>query len=233
MRRRNIIQAAAALLVAPRVAMAAATQSVVVAELFTSEGCSSCPPADALLLELARRPGVVALAWHVDYWNNLGWRDPYASAEWTRRQRRYAGLLNSEVFTPALVINGSQVVVGSDRSAVAEALSAPYSPSVATELRRSDTGLTGRIGARPDTASVTLIVYDSVRATSVRAGENSGRVLHEGHIVRSAEPVDVAGGGDLTLPGLPRDQGAVLLVQDRGGRILGVAEVRPASEALL
>lgn len=100
MRRRSLIKASVATAATwslsasagPPVAspMVLPVASPVVIELFTSQGCSSCPPADALLSELARRPEVVALAWHVDYWNHLGWHDPYTSAEWTKRQRRYA-----------------------------------------------------------------------------------------------------------------------------------------------
>ncbi len=232
MRRRDLVQGAAASFAMAPALVAAPVPHLVVAELFTSEGCSSCPPAEALLLELARRPNIVAIAWHVDYWNNLGWRDPYASAAWTRRQRTYAALLNSEVFTPAMVINGSRVVVGSDRGAVTDALNSAYPPTVLAELHRSDTSITGRIGPRPETASVTTVVYDSIRTTNVRAGENAGRDLREGHIVRSANPLNVArGGGSVTIPNLALDQGAVLLVQDDDGAILGVAEIRPASEA--
>src|ERR1700683_5269841 len=88
-------------------ARARAVPAPMVVELFTSQGCSSCPPADALLGDLVRRPGVIGLAWHVDYWNSLGWRDPYASRAWTDRQKSYAKYLRGEVFTPALVVNGT------------------------------------------------------------------------------------------------------------------------------
>src|SRR5260370_1298325 len=94
----------------------------VVLELFTSQGCSSCPPADAFLGELSHEHGVIALAWHVDYWDALGWRDPFARRVWTERQRKYAKALNGEVYTPALVVNGATILVGSDRSAGRRAL---------------------------------------------------------------------------------------------------------------
>jgi hypothetical protein len=94
-----------------------------VVELFTSQGCSSCPPADKLLGELARRSDVLTLAYHVDYWNNLGWKDPFASADATRRQRRYAGALGlSGIYTPQMVVDGAIDAVGSDRRAVEAAL---------------------------------------------------------------------------------------------------------------
>src|SRR5438477_8983225 len=106
MRRRGLLTAS--LLTLPFAAARATPPSgPVVLELFTSQGCSSCPPADALLGTMVRRPGVIGLAWHVDYWNNLGWRDPYARGEWTDRQKSYAKFLDAEVFTPALVVNGA------------------------------------------------------------------------------------------------------------------------------
>src|SRR5678815_1789072 len=119
MYRRGLMAAALASGI-PRLASAAAHP--VVLELFTSQGCSSCPPADALLGRLARRPDVIALAWHVDYWNSLGWRDPYASRQATDRQRAYARQLGQGVFTPALVVGGQAIVVGSDRAAVDSAI---------------------------------------------------------------------------------------------------------------
>jgi hypothetical protein len=204
-----------------------------VIELFTSQGCSSCPPADALLAELARRPEVVALGWHVDYWNNLGWLDPYASPEWTQRQRHYARHLNDEVYTPALIVNGARMVVGSDRSAVQAAMAVPHALTVDVELRRGEHGLMARVGSRPEGAVASLIVYDQAHVTAVRAGENSGRKFRESHIVRSASALEP--GQDATLLSwldLAPDQGAVLLVQDRDWVVRGVAQVTPAGADL-
>ena len=93
-----------------------------VVELFTSQGCSACPPADALLGELARRDDVIALAFHVDYWNRLGWRDPFALPLAATRQRRYAQALGSAVFTPQAIVGGQRSAVGSDRTRLLDAL---------------------------------------------------------------------------------------------------------------
>ena len=99
------------------IAPAQAGERPIVVELFTSEGCSSCPPADALLAELASRPDVLALSFHVDYWDRLGWKDPYSSREATARQHRYATLLDlASIYTPQIVIDGKWQAVGSDRS---------------------------------------------------------------------------------------------------------------------
>jgi len=108
--------------VAARGAEPAAVSPVVV-ELFTSQGCSSCPPADALLAELTGRPDVVALSFHVDYWDYIGWKDPYASPQYTARQQRYTQALNLRyVYTPQIVVDGRADVVGSHRAEVLAAI---------------------------------------------------------------------------------------------------------------
>jgi len=170
----------ATLLTLPLIATRArAAPAPVVLELFTSQGCSSCPPADALLGELTRHPGVIGLAWHVDYWNSLGWRDPYARREWTDRQRTYARHLNGEVFTPALVVNGAAMMVGSDKAAVRQAIEMAAPQPVGVALRRTAAGLEAEIGVTATLVTGTLAIYDPEQATQVDAGENQGRKLVE------------------------------------------------------
>src|SRR6266849_3578517 len=99
-----------------------ATQPVVV-ELFTSQGCSSCPPADTLIRELRKQPNVIAIAYHVDYWNYLGWRDPFSSSDWTLRQSQYAHAFGlSSNYTPQIVVGGAREMVGSNDRAVRAAI---------------------------------------------------------------------------------------------------------------
>jgi hypothetical protein len=210
-------------------ARARAVPAPVVLELFTSQGCSSCPPADALLGELTRRPGVIGLAWHVDYWNSLGWRDQYARREWTDRQRSYAKYLNGEVFTPALVVNGAAMIVGSDRDAVRQAINAASSPPVAVTLRRTEAGLEAEIGGLATRATGLLATYDPEQATQVGAGENQGRRLVEYRVVRDVIALDRLT-PHLALPSIPANRGAVLLVQDASWRVIGAANLSPSND---
>lgn len=220
MRRRSVLFAGLAV---PLAAKAAVGGGLAVVELFTSQGCSSCPPADAFLGELAKRPDIIALAWHVDYWNYLGWKDPYASPAWTQRQRDYARQLGDDVFTPALVVNGARMVVGSDRHAVTDALAATPAPMSVT-LRRTPTGLQAQATAWPTGATALLAIYDPENATAVGAGENAGRHLKEYRIVREVRPVTLAS-GPIALAPIPANQGAALLIRDASGRIVAAADL--------
>jgi hypothetical protein len=200
-----------------------------VLELFTSQGCSSCPPADALLGELARRPDLIALAWHVDYWDRLGWRDPYASRDATARQRAYARQLGSEVFTPALVANGATMVVGSDRAAVEAAIKAAVPLPVPVTFSRSEDGVIVEIGAGAGPLRALRAVYDPEQATDIGAGENQGARLREFRIVRNVELLGEWDGGArrLTATAPDRGQGQVILVQSADLRIAGAVDEPP------
>jgi hypothetical protein len=227
MQRRGLLMgAAAAAALGPR-AFAAAP---VVLELFTSQGCSSCPPADRLLGELSRDPAVIALAWHVDYWNGLGWHDPFSSKLATDRQRAYADRLGEEVYTPALVVAGARIVVGSDPGAVRGAIrEAPAAP-VPVTLVSDAAGLAAEVGAAGRPVSALLVFYEPQHLTDVGRGENGGRQLREYRIVRSATPLGSWDGTArrLSLPPSPQGLGAAVLVQGTDLRVLGAGEMRPA-----
>lgn len=222
MLRRNLLLAGAASLVGSG---AHAAANPVVLELFTSQGCSSCPPADALLGMLAQRPGIIALAWHVDYWNCLGWRDQFASKEATARQESYARQLGSEVFTPALVVDGASVVVGSDRPAVERAILATAPFPVAVALNRAGQGVIVEIGAGHGPLRALSILYDTQHETDVGAGENQGERLREYRIVRQADILAEWPGSarQFTVSPTGIGQGRVILVQSADLRIVGAA----------
>jgi hypothetical protein len=167
------------------VAAVSAETRPVVLELFTSEGCSSCPPAEVIVNELAQRPNVLPLSFHVDYWDDLGWRDRYSLASATERQRVYARTLRrSSVYTPQAVIDGSRDIVGSQRAAVMEAVSGRRD-GVATSVSVSGGTIQIHVGPGSDaaTADVVLVAYLREATTPIGRGENSGRTLKESNIV--------------------------------------------------
>lgn len=228
MRRRDLMFASLAAC-ATTASGAEATPGPVVLELFTSQACSSCPPADALLGKLAQRHEVIALAWHVDYWNHLGWRDQFASRQATERQQAYARQLEADVFTPALVIDGATVVVGSDRASVERAIGAAAPLAVAVAL--TDTGVD--VGSSPGRLRAISVLYDPEHATDVASGENEGARLREYRIVRQ---VDVLGEWDgaprhFAIPPPGKGQGQVILVQSVDLRVVGAADRPPTGQA--
>jgi hypothetical protein len=226
---RKALAALSSLLLTATILHARAAERPVVLELFTSEGCSSCPPADALLIELAKRPNVLALSFHVDYWDRLGWKDPYSSTEATARQENYAHLLGIDtVYTPQIVVDGSWEAVGSDRAAVermldkAEQQPAALPVTLLVDKRQARITVNSGGGA---SGSVVLIGFDRRRTDTVERGENSGRTLAHVDVVRGIEQVGrfTGGTGEIAAPvPWPSDRLAAI-VQGPDGRILGVA----------
>ncbi len=221
---------------APRAESSGSVAAPVVIELFTSQGCSSCPPADALLGELAQRPDVVALAFHVDYWDYIGWKDPFASPAATARQRTYAGSLGVRVvYTPQMVVDGRFDAVGSNRRAVQVAIDeAGKLPKLAVVIE--DDGRGGHRAVIPAAAGaydggeavVWLAVLDREHETKVRRGENGGRALKEFNIVREWRQIGSWNGSAVTLPldvagGEDRNACAVIVQSGSVGPILGAA----------
>jgi hypothetical protein len=205
-----------------------ATRRPVVAELFTSEGCSSCPPAEALLTELSQRaPGVLALAFHVTYWDGLGWPDRFALPAATIRQRNYATWLHLDtIYTPQLIVDGVADVVGSDRAAVGAALAAAARPrpAVPVTLLRVAGGVRFVAGSGEGSGDLLLIGFDSRHTTTVARGENAGRTLLESNVVRSVASLGSwAGSAVARTAATPRGEHLAGLVQAADGRILGAA----------
>jgi hypothetical protein len=189
--------------VGPPAGQPSTATSIVVAELFTSEGCSSCPPADAVLSQLVLRQPVagvevLALEEHVDYWDRLGWRDPFSSALYSSRQSNYDAHVfhRQEVYTPQLVVDGRFERVGSDITAVERAITqAAHAPKAAIDvaaLRTNDRDLRVDIHVTVppsltlrEGADVLVAIVEDNLATEVRRGENGGRTLRHSAVVRS------------------------------------------------
>lgn len=207
----------------------------VVVELFTSQGCSSCPPADALLDELADQPGLLALSFHVDYWDYIGWKDPFASAEYTQRQRDYARTLGLRyVYTPQIVVDGRKDLVGSHRRAVESAIkeAAKRAPAVDVKLVPEDGGkITLSAGSAPaEGATVYLVMFDDDHETDVARGENGGRSIHNANVVREYRKLGTWTGEAMEFPidmEAARSQGrggcAVIVQAGTTGPVLGAA----------
>ncbi len=177
--------AAAALALIHSAAAEAADRPLGVVELFTSQGCSSCPPADANLALLAQRPDVVALAYHVDYWDYLGWSDTLASPENTQRQRDYATALGQRtVYTPQAVINGRTHVNGADREAIERRLETSASEAMMVDVsiaQGADSVVieAGSHAAYEGKASLVLVYFEHMQAVDISRGENAGkRILY-------------------------------------------------------
>ena len=202
-----------------------------VVELYTSQGCSSCPPADALLGELSQMPNVLALAFHVDYWDSIEWRDHFALPTAVRRQQQYVEALGlSSAFTPQVVVDGRSSFVGSDKRRILAAIAEPLNTiPISVEVARGV--LTVSVPERQDRerCDVNLIVYLPQAATNVERGENSGRTLREFNIVRQFRSLGVWNGREsqfrAPVDSFPADatRVAVLLQRDQQGPIVGSA----------
>ena len=211
----------------------AASARPVLVELFTSQGCDSCPPADTLLGELAQRPGVLALAWHVDYWDGLGWKDRFSSALATHRQYDYAKRLGLDnVYTPQLVIDGAAEAVGSDARAADAAIKQAAQRSVEGPalalVPAADGPARVSLGAGPKTpATVWLVGYDRQQVTPVGRGENAGRSLTEFQVVRRATELGRWTGEaiDYALPEKAGEAELVLVEPDAPGPMLALLEL--------
>ena len=192
----------------------------VLVELFTSQGCSSCPPADELLSRIARDPQLrgraIPLAFHVDYWNHLGWRDPFSAREWSERQHDYVRAmgLNSS-YTPQVVINGSRQMVGSSAQQIYRAIEeeSKRRPEGSISIRAEGGDLVVRANA-PRDVDVVVAVFENGASTKVERGENSGRTIANDSIVRQLVQVGSGTLEERVKVKLGPRMGAVAFLQD-------------------
>jgi len=179
---------------------AQASERLTVVELFTSQGCSSCPPADAFLGELSMRDDVLALAYHVDYWDYIGWKDIHAKAAYTQRQRTYARTFNLRyVYTPQMVVNGRHQTSGNDQGSILHAIEKERRNASDVMLQQENPTLTLNGADSTHPCNVMLVRYLKEETTEVRRGENRGRRLTDYNIVTSLKKIGEWSGGKQTF----------------------------------
>lgn len=214
-------------------------QKIAVLELFTSQGCSSCPPADKLIGTYTSNKNVIPLSFHVDYWDRLGWKDPFSSKEYSQRQYVYASALHSNVYTPQLVINGSAEMVGSDANKIISTLNKIFSvQSDATLTIKKTEPENGKINISFDVEGNTgnsvlnIAVIEKKTVTPVKAGENGGATLTDYNVVRNFKTFTTFESGennasiDIPVSLEPKNRAIVLyLQQKRNNRILAADKV--------
>ncbi|MEM6891806.1 MAG: DUF1223 domain-containing protein [Pseudomonadota bacterium] len=214
---------------------ALAQRSPIVVELFTSQGCSSCPPADAMLHDLAAREDVIALALHVDYWDYIGWKDEFADPRNAERQRVYARRANRRsIYTPEFIVNGKTEIVGAKPMAVAKAISAYLAMPETVEVRMIRDGDQVQIEAKALVPldyplDIHLLRYQDSREARIARGENAGRSFTYANVTEKWQvlepwdgvlPLKVSADVPGSLPVV------VILQQANSGLILGAAQVR-------
>jgi hypothetical protein len=231
----RLIPAVALLMTGLAGSVAIAQDNPVVVELYTSQGCSSCPPADVILEELAQMDGVIPLALHVDYWDYIGWADHFARPEFTKRQHDYAVAAGERtVFTPQFMIGGLDAVVGADPMAVMNTIRDHADSPTGISLDLARDGATLRIRATAASPQdgplrVQLVRYDPSETVSIERGENAGHVMKYVNIVTSWEVVGEWRSGSeyaLDVPVMGSEP-LVVIVQSAGpGRIMAAAVLR-------
>ncbi len=176
-----------------------ANKQAVLVELFTSEGCSSCPPADRVLAQIAKQPNtdadVITLSLHVDYWDSAVWRDPFSSHAFSKRQDIYSARLRGENYTPQMIVDGRTAFVGSDAKKAQKAIAdAAKSPKAKIEIAQTtENNLKIKIADAPahENATVFLAIVEDDLSSSVRGGENSGKRLEHASVVRVLKSLGV------------------------------------------
>ncbi len=208
--------------------------SPVVVELFTSQGCSSCPPADALLHQIAAQDGVIALSLHVDYWDYIGWEDSFARKQFTKRQKAYARAGNRKsIYTPQIVVGGEEAVIGHHALEVQDLIQTHggQMPRMTLTVARAAGSVTLRMapnGPLPREADILLVRFMPRASVEIERGENAGRIMDYVNVVTDLVVVGSWSGAavaELKVP-VPGEAPAVVLVQEKGPRrILAAARV--------
>lgn len=215
-------------------ALAQAGGAPVVVELFTSQGCASCPPADALMADLAAQPGVIALALHVDYWDYLGWKDMFADPAFTQRQKRYARAAGAKmIYTPQMIVAGVDRMPGNQPAEVMARIAAhaAQAPRVALQVTREGGRVVIEATAEPPLqkgAVVQLVRYRPEETVTITRGENAGREVRYHNIVTEWTPVaEWPGTGPLRLAAQADGPAPlVVIVQEAGpGPVLAAARL--------
>lgn len=214
--------------------LAQGQRTPVVLELYTSQGCSSCPPADALLAELADRPGVIGLALHVDYWDYLGWKDSFGSAAHTARQRAYAKAARKRsIYTPQMIVQGQDRLVGHKAGEIRASIAAHQlrPATVSIEIARADGTLRIALAPlAPDIGPVDLHVVQFIReqGVAIKAGENAGHQISYTNIVTDWSTVarwDGRAATEVAVKGVGSGPVAVIVQHERLGAILTSARL--------
>lgn len=212
----------------------AAADPVVVVELYTSQGCSSCPPADEILTELATRDDVIALALHVDYWDYIGWKDDFANPAFTQRQKHYAHVAGSRsIYTPQFIVQGRDHVVGYRPMELAAQISAHVAAQNSNGVDLTMTQAAGKLtvapsGLVPVGAVLQVVTIVPERTVSIGRGENTGKTITYSNIVTSWRQVGDWSGQpvSLSVSTAEDEQVIAILQQKNAGPILAAARLR-------
>ena len=213
------------------------SKHVAVLELFTSQGCSSCPPADKLVSTYISKENIFVLLFHVDYWNRLGWQDPFSSKEYSQRQENYSNFLKAGIYTPQLVINGQTEMIGSDESKISNTLKKIQSEKSLAELSiKKLTSGNGTIkidfvaSGNDAGAVLNIALVEKKMTTNIKAGENSGVQLTNYNVVRNFKTISQLKNGDNTSdinipPGIDANNiSVVLFIQNKDNGISAAIE---------
>ncbi len=185
-----------------------------VVELFTSQGCSDCPPADRTLGELTNNGGVITLAWHVDYWDYLGWRDTFSSKSATNRQEAYNRTIGAGVFTPQFVVNGKRSGLGGQYGGL----------PVAVNVKNNGGSISVSAGAGSGSANLYLVTFSNSSTVAIQRGENRGKNVTYRHVVSGLRSIGSWNGSPVSV-NVPHGSGGCAVILQRGtnGPILGAA----------